>query len=129
MAATKVKRLGFPCKLCGNPRSHNSKANKFKICHKCFMAIRYNMKSNTRYFQTKCEICGKDIDRLGSIPACNFCRSKWYRFKNIRKLVDTAIKINKVSDIRLRITTLYEAGYEITIHPLKKLEAPPIVHE
>src|SRR3972149_5908948 len=124
MAKTNTdKTRGFPCKLCGGPRSNKSKANAFKICHKCFMEIRYNMKSNNRYFQTKCEICGNEIDRLGSIPACNFCRSKWYRLRNIRKVVDEAIKINKVSDIRLRITTLYEAGYEIIIHPLKKLEA------
>jgi len=129
LPASKVKRPGFPCKLCGSSRSRNSKANKFQICHKCFMAIRYNMKSNTRYFQTKCEICSKDIDRLGSIPACNFCRSKWYRFRNIRKLVDEAIRLNQISDIRLRITTLYEAGYEITIHPIKKIEDPQIVHE
>lgn len=127
MAATnKNKTRGFPCKLCGGPRSNLSKANAFKICHKCFMAIRYNMKSHNRYFQKACEICGKEIDRLGSIPACNLCRSKWYRFRNLRRLIDEAIRVNKFSDIRLRITTIYEVGYEVTISK-PKLEEQKIV--
>ena len=127
MAKTnKDKTRGFPCVICGGPRTNLSKANKFKICHKCFMEIRYNMRSNNRTQQRDCEICGSAIDRLGSIPACNVCRTKWYRFKNYRKLLDEAIRSNAFSNVGLKISSIYEVGYEVII---KKKEAPQIVHE
>jgi ribosomal protein S14 len=124
MAKTnKDKARGFPCVICGGPRSNLSKANKFKICHKCFMEIRYNTSSNNRTMQRDCEICGNVIDRLGSIPACDLCRTKWYRFRTHRKLLDEAIRSNSFSNVGLKIPTIYEVGYEVTI---KKKEGPKI---
>ena len=115
MAKPDSVRNGFPCVICGGRRSHASKGNAFKICHVCFKQIRYGVKDNPKVYQRNCEVCGVEMDRLSSIPACNFCRSKWYRERKLKKLLNEAIDTNRFSHLTIKIKDVLALGYELII--------------
>lgn len=112
----KIKK-GFPCVICGQPRTSGSKANKYKICVACYYEIQNNKKPRSVQHVTKCVMCGADIDRYSVSPTCMLgnCRSKWYRNLEIKKQVDALITKQEYDKITLKINRLHELGYNVVI--------------
>jgi len=122
MAKPNNLRTGFPCVICGEPRTSNSKANKFRLCHECYTEIRKGVRPNKVIYQSACEVCGITIARNGTIPACASCRSKYYHHKKLRKELDKQLIDNSFTNNRISLAKIIELGYEVIIKPKQKIE-------